>query len=39
VVAAYREIIPAILRQRREPLWHIEPKLPAGISPVVAAAE
>ena len=39
IFAAYREIIPAILRQRREPLWHIEPKLPMGVSPVVAAME
>jgi fatty acid desaturase len=39
VFAAYREIIPAILRQVREPLWHIEPKLPTGVSPVVSAME
>jgi fatty acid desaturase len=39
VIAAYNEIIPAILRQRHEPLWHIEPKLPEGISPVTAVME
>ena len=39
VFAAYREIIPAILRQAREPLWHIEPKLPTGVSPVVSPME
>jgi fatty acid desaturase len=39
VFDAYREIIPAILRQAREPLWHIERKLPTGVSPVTAAME
>jgi fatty acid desaturase len=34
VFAAYREIIPALLRQAREPNWHIERKLPVGVSPV-----
>ena len=27
---AYREIIPALWRQRKEPDWHVEPKLPDG---------
>jgi fatty acid desaturase len=31
---AYREIIPAILRQVREPGWHVERKLPDGLEPV-----
>ena len=39
VFEAYREIIPAILRQRREPAWHIERKLPEGVTPVIAAQE
>jgi fatty acid desaturase len=32
---AYREIIPALLRQRREPAWHITRQLPSGVSAVV----
>jgi fatty acid desaturase len=39
IIDAYREIIPALWRQRKEPDWHIEPKLPAGVSPVTAAME
>jgi fatty acid desaturase len=39
IIDAYREIIPALWRQRKEPDWHIEPKLPAGVSPVTALAE
>ncbi len=34
VLAAYREIIPAIWRQRKEPNWHIERELPSGVRPV-----
>jgi fatty acid desaturase len=30
---AYREIIPALLRQLKEPAWHVERKLPAGAKP------
>jgi hypothetical protein len=42
--AAYREIIPALLRQAKEPTWFVERKLPAGSKPlaspaVVAAAQ
>lgn len=39
VFAAYREIIPALLRQRKEPDWHIERILPAGVSPVTTPME
>ena len=39
IPAAYREIIPALWRQRKDPDWHITPKLPEGISPVTAAAQ
>jgi len=39
IIDAYREIIPALWRQRKEPDWHIEPKLPAGVSPVTAAVD
>ena len=39
VFAAYREIIPAILRQAREPLWHLEPQLPPGVTPVTESME
>lgn len=31
---AYREIIPAVLRQAREPGWYVERKLPDGLEPV-----
>jgi fatty acid desaturase len=27
---AYREIIPALLKQRRDPAWHVERRLPSG---------
>jgi fatty acid desaturase len=30
---AYREIIPTLLRQLKEPAWHVERKLPAGAKP------
>jgi fatty acid desaturase len=39
VIATYREIIPAIIRQVREPGWFIERPLPAGETPFRAAAE
>ncbi|HEY7747933.1 MAG TPA: fatty acid desaturase family protein [Aestuariivirgaceae bacterium] len=29
ILAAYREIVPALLRQRREPQWHVVRELPA----------
>jgi fatty acid desaturase len=38
--AAYREIIPALLRQAKEPTWFVQRKLPSGALPgAVAAAE
>jgi fatty acid desaturase len=42
---AYREIIPALIRQLRDPAWHVERKLPSAAkayaqpAPAVAAAE
>jgi fatty acid desaturase len=30
VLAAYREIVPALLRQAKEPAWCVERKPPAG---------
>jgi fatty acid desaturase len=33
-IAAYREIIPALLRQVREPAWFVVRELPAGVKPV-----
>ncbi len=39
VFAAYREIIPAILRQVKEPDYHIRRELPAGVPPLSLAAE
>jgi fatty acid desaturase len=36
--AAYREIIPAILRQMRDPGWYVERKLPDGLEPVDMAS-
>jgi fatty acid desaturase len=33
VLAAYREIIPALLRQRREPGCHVVRALPSGAKP------
>jgi fatty acid desaturase len=35
VIAAYREIIPALLRQRRDPTWHVQRVLPASARPFV----
>ena len=32
--AAYREIIPAILRQLKEPAWHVVRELPPNVTPV-----
>jgi len=37
ILAAYREIIPAILRQAKDPSYHITPVLPAHVQ--AAAAE
>jgi fatty acid desaturase len=40
--AAYREIIPALLRQVREPTWFVQRTLPVGTEPVasgIAAAQ
>jgi fatty acid desaturase len=42
--AAYREIIPALLRQAKEPTWFVQHAVPAGAAPMaapgaVAAAE
>jgi fatty acid desaturase len=34
--AAYREIIPALLRQAREPAWFVERKLPPGATPMAS---
>ncbi len=34
LLAAYREIIPAVLRQRRDPGWFVRRTLPAGARPV-----
>ncbi len=39
ILAAYREIVPALLRQVREPGWCIERKLPEGVAPMTAAAQ
>jgi len=33
-IAAYREIIPTILRQVREPSYHVVRQLPSGAKPV-----
>jgi fatty acid desaturase len=33
-IAAYREIIPALLRQVREPAWFVVRELPSGAKPV-----
>jgi fatty acid desaturase len=32
---AYREIIPALIRQRTEPAWHVRRKLPSGATPEI----
>jgi fatty acid desaturase len=39
VLAAYREIIPALLRQAREPGWSVERKLPDSAVAPLATAE
>jgi fatty acid desaturase len=39
IIATYREIIPALLRQVREPGWTIERKLPDGATPLAQAAQ
>ena len=39
IIEAYREIIPAVLRQVREPGWALPRKLPDGVQPMTAAAE
>ena len=39
VVAAYREIIPAILRQVREPGWSIQRQMPQDYPTQMIAAE
>jgi len=39
IYAAYREIIPALLRQVKEPGWHIERKLPEGVAAMAEAAQ
>ncbi len=36
--AAYQEIIPALLRQRRDPTWFVARELPAASRPAPAAA-
>jgi len=36
ILAAYMEIIPAILRQATDPAYHLTPKLPAHVTPVAA---
>jgi fatty acid desaturase len=33
ILAAYREIIPALIRQRREPTWYVVRPLPANAKP------
>jgi len=35
--AAYREIVPALLRQRRDPSWYVKRELPANARGVIAA--
>jgi fatty acid desaturase len=37
IIDAYRDIIPALWRQRKDPNWYIKPKLPEGVAPVTAA--
>ena len=39
IIGAYREIIPAVLRQVREPGYALPRQLPDGVQPVTAAAE
>ena len=31
--AAYREIVPALIRQTRDPAWHVVRQLPDGAQP------
>ena len=38
LLAAYREIIPGLLRQARDPEWHVVRTLPAGAMPEAVAA-
>ena len=38
IIATYREIIPAVLRQVREPGWCVERELPDGVPPVPPTA-
>ena len=38
VLEAYREMIPAMLRQQRDPGYYVERVLPATANPSVAAA-
>ncbi len=33
ILAAYREIVPALLRQRKEPVWHVVRPLPENAKP------
>jgi fatty acid desaturase len=35
--AAWREIVPALIRQRREPAWSVIRPLPAGTNRIAAA--
>jgi fatty acid desaturase len=37
VLAAYREIIPALIRQMRDPTWHVVRELPPGASPLTVS--
>jgi fatty acid desaturase len=39
IIDAYREIIPALLRQVKEPGWHVERKLPEGVAAMAEAAQ
>ena len=38
MLAAYREIIPALLRQARDPAWFVERRAPTGAGPVAQPA-
>jgi fatty acid desaturase len=38
IAAAYREIIPALIRQVREPEWHVVRELPPGARPMTAVS-
>ena len=37
ILEAYREIIPTLLRQRKEPAYHVVRELPPSTRPVVTA--